>query len=206
MGQLGLGDSLRQSLPIKVSNLETKIVQISCGKRHSAALSQDGILYTWGSNEYGQLARQAHSSVKLYIKKQNTGSGGSTSTTGQNITSSAKTSPSMNLIQTTYQFYNQHKIPLSTDNQATMNRFEFPQYGNSGTSEDDESTNLQVRVRIPSTCLLTSLFSFSQRLNRMAADSVNLSQSLSPHQTFTPQNKLQEISPYVSNIQYKLDY
>ena len=53
MGQLGLGDSLRQSLPIKVSNLETKIVQISCGKRHSAALSQDGILYTWGSNEYG---------------------------------------------------------------------------------------------------------------------------------------------------------
>ena len=81
-------------------------------------------------------------SVKLYLKKQNTGSGGSTST-GQNITNSAKTSPSMNLIQTTYQFYNQHKIPLSTDNQATMNRFEFPQ-ANSGTSEDDESTNFNV--------------------------------------------------------------
>jgi hypothetical protein len=51
----------------------------------------------------------------------------------------------MNLIQTTYQFYNQHKIPLSTDNQATMNRFEFPQ-ANSGTSEDDESNHLNVSL------------------------------------------------------------
>jgi len=34
----------------------------------------------------------------------------------------------------------------------------------------------------------------------MAAESVNLSQSLSPHQTFTPINRLQEkdVSPYVS--------
>ena len=34
----------------------------------------------------------------------------------------------------------------------------------------------------------------------MAAESVSLGQSLSPHQTFTPLNKLQEISPYVSEI------
>ena len=53
MGQLGLGDSLRQSLPIKVSNLDTKIVQIGCGKRHTSALSEEGSLFTWGSNEYG---------------------------------------------------------------------------------------------------------------------------------------------------------
>lgn len=94
--------------------MDSKIIQIGCGKRHTAALSEDGCLFTWGSNEYGQLGRHANTSVKLYLKKQNTGSAGSTST-GQNITSSAKTSPSMNLIQTTYQFYNQHKIPLSTD-------------------------------------------------------------------------------------------
>mmetsp|Transcript_7429 Transcript_7429/g.10544 ORF Transcript_7429/g.10544 Transcript_7429/m.10544 type:complete len:81 (-) Transcript_7429:2391-2633(-) len=42
MGQLGLGDSLRQSLPIKVSNLEQKMVQIGCGKRHSVAVAIDG--------------------------------------------------------------------------------------------------------------------------------------------------------------------
>ena len=52
-----------------------------------------------------------------------------------NFVTSAKTSPSMNLIQT--QFYSQHKIPLSTDNQqATQHKFEFPQ-ATSGNSEDD---------------------------------------------------------------------
>ena len=56
----------------------------------------------------------------------------------------------MNLIQTTYQFYNQHKIPLSTDNQACMNRFEFPM-ANSGTSEDDESNNLTVSAKLLAT-------------------------------------------------------
>lgn len=45
------------------------------------------------------------------------------------------------------------------------------------TSDDEESTNFN-------------------RLNKMAPESVNLSQSLSPHQTFTPINKLQEVSPY----------
>lgn len=99
MGQLGLGDLLRQNLPIQVSNLENRIIQIGCGKRHSVAVSKEGRLFTWGSNEYGQLGRRAN--IELYLKTQNTGSAGSTST-GPNITSSAKTSPSMNLIQTTY--------------------------------------------------------------------------------------------------------
>ena len=57
LGQLGHGDCLRQSLPLKVANLEEKIVAISGGKRHSAALTGEGKLYTWGSNEYGQLGR-----------------------------------------------------------------------------------------------------------------------------------------------------
>lgn len=53
LGQLGHGDFLRQSLPLKVVHLEEPIVSISCGKRHSAAISKEGNLYTWGSNEYG---------------------------------------------------------------------------------------------------------------------------------------------------------
>jgi len=52
-----------------VSNLNSKIIQIGCGKRHTAALSEEGSLFTWGSNEYGQLGRQANTSVKLYLKK-----------------------------------------------------------------------------------------------------------------------------------------
>ena len=69
LGQLGLGDFYKQSLPIRVSNLELKVVQISCGKRHSSAVSQDGSLYTWGSNEYGQLGRTGNMNPNLYLKK-----------------------------------------------------------------------------------------------------------------------------------------
>jgi hypothetical protein len=85
----------------------------------------------------------------------------------------------MNPIQTTYHFSRQHKIPLSTDNQA-MHRFEFPlSKGNSGDSADDFDSNFQ-------------------QLMRVAPESINLSASLSPNQNFNPLNRLQEISPYVS--------
>ena len=103
LGQLGHGDFLRQSAPIKIANLED-IIQISCGKRHSACINSEGNLMTWGSNEYGQLGRQANATAGLYLK-------GSSSSTGS-YNNSAKTSPSMNLIQ------NQHvynKVPNSTD-------------------------------------------------------------------------------------------
>ncbi len=77
-------------MPLKVANLEEKIVAISGGKRHSAALTAEGKLYTWGSNEYGQLGRQANASVGLYLKGSGSGTG--------SYNNSAKTSPSMNLI------------------------------------------------------------------------------------------------------------
>lgn len=53
VGQLGHGDYLRQSLPIKVANINERIVQISCGKKHSVVLGCEGRLYSWGSNECG---------------------------------------------------------------------------------------------------------------------------------------------------------
>lgn len=106
LGQLGHGDFLRQSLPIKVTNFEDRICQISCGKRHTAAVSQEGFLYTWGSNEYGQLGRLVNT-TKLILKKHNTQTGSTSAAGGsQNHGCSAKTSPSMNLQQTTHQFYN----------------------------------------------------------------------------------------------------
>lgn len=40
LGQLGHGDFLRQSLPLKIAHLaDETITNISCGKRHSAALT-----------------------------------------------------------------------------------------------------------------------------------------------------------------------
>jgi Regulator of chromosome condensation (RCC1) repeat len=55
-GQLGHGDILRQCSPMKIAVLEEKIIiQVSAGRKHSAALTANGHVYTWGSNEYGQL-------------------------------------------------------------------------------------------------------------------------------------------------------
>ena len=42
--------------PAPVSGLSGKnIVTISCGSSHSAAISAEGDLYTWGRGNYGQL-------------------------------------------------------------------------------------------------------------------------------------------------------
>ena len=64
-GQLGLrhppGPTV--ALPTLVDNVfregtasgnDTNIVSLSCGSRHSAAVSEDGVLYCWGWDEYGQ--------------------------------------------------------------------------------------------------------------------------------------------------------
>ena len=45
------------SLPTLIENPDNNVnfTAISCGARHSAAVTEDGQLYTWGWNEYGQL-------------------------------------------------------------------------------------------------------------------------------------------------------
>ena len=65
-GQLGLkrppGPTV--ALPSLVDNtdkttvgvsVDVNFISIGCGSRHSAAVSEDGVLYCWGWNEYGQL-------------------------------------------------------------------------------------------------------------------------------------------------------
>ncbi|XP_072035164.1 RCC1 and BTB domain-containing protein 1-like [Amphiura filiformis] len=55
-GQLGLGNNVNQPSPCRVSSLQGVVVsQIVCGYAHSMALSDEGILYAWGANSYGQL-------------------------------------------------------------------------------------------------------------------------------------------------------
>jgi len=53
-GQLGDGSRHLQSLPVKVK-LGHKVKSIAAGEFHSAAVTADGLLYTWGSNSHGQL-------------------------------------------------------------------------------------------------------------------------------------------------------
>ncbi|XP_022367929.1 probable E3 ubiquitin-protein ligase HERC6 isoform X3 [Enhydra lutris kenyoni] len=56
-GQLGIGEFKEINLiPRKIKTLtDIKIIQVSCGHHHSLALSEDGRLFSWGSNSHGQL-------------------------------------------------------------------------------------------------------------------------------------------------------
>ncbi|XP_027327262.2 RCC1 and BTB domain-containing protein 1 isoform X4 [Anas platyrhynchos] len=55
-GQLGLGNNGNQLTPCRVAALHgVCILQIVCGYAHTLALSDEGLLYAWGANTYGQL-------------------------------------------------------------------------------------------------------------------------------------------------------
>ena len=54
-GKLGHSDEEDQLKPKKIEELEYKVIQISCGDFHTAVLDENGIIYTWGEGNYGQL-------------------------------------------------------------------------------------------------------------------------------------------------------
>ncbi|KAF5270348.1 hypothetical protein FQR65_LT05536 [Abscondita terminalis] len=55
-GRLGHGDTLPKDEPTMIDVLADKdIIDIQCGATYSAAISDTGILYTWGRGNYGRL-------------------------------------------------------------------------------------------------------------------------------------------------------
>ncbi|KAJ3668937.1 hypothetical protein LUZ60_010887 [Juncus effusus] len=57
-GQLGTGSDQAETVPklVEASCLETKNAKsVSCGARHSAIITDDGVVFCWGWNKYGQL-------------------------------------------------------------------------------------------------------------------------------------------------------
>ncbi|XP_056650815.1 RCC1 and BTB domain-containing protein 1 isoform X2 [Monodelphis domestica] len=55
-GQLGLGNNGNQLTPCRVAALHSVcVLQIVCGYAHTLALTDEGLLYAWGANTYGQL-------------------------------------------------------------------------------------------------------------------------------------------------------
>ena len=67
-GRLGHGNedtyaepSLIQSLAIAAHHHHMKVVQVAAGENHSLAVTDSGVVYSWGSDKSGQLG---HSGVK----------------------------------------------------------------------------------------------------------------------------------------------
>lgn len=54
-GELGLGSTENQCSPCLVDVGEHEIIEVTCGAFHSAAVSKDGLLLTWGLGTHGQL-------------------------------------------------------------------------------------------------------------------------------------------------------
>ena len=55
-GKLGHGDNMTQKSPRMMQGLTGKPARwVSCGNRHSAMVTMDGELYTWGEGDYGRL-------------------------------------------------------------------------------------------------------------------------------------------------------
>ncbi|MFA7150813.1 MAG: prepilin-type N-terminal cleavage/methylation domain-containing protein [Candidatus Paceibacterota bacterium] len=60
-GRLGDGTTIERHTPVRIGSPEdppvvsSRVVQISGGYEHSLALKEDGTVYSWGRNHYGQL-------------------------------------------------------------------------------------------------------------------------------------------------------
>ena len=55
VGQLGLGNTTYYNEPQPITGIKEKIVDVKTGYYHSIALTENGEVYTWGYNYYGQL-------------------------------------------------------------------------------------------------------------------------------------------------------
>ncbi|CAD7972243.1 unnamed protein product [Amoebophrya sp. A120] len=66
-GQLGLGPDWQEvPLPRTIRSLNSKnIRQISCAEHHTAAVSESGVLYTWGRGQNGRLGHGCKSNEML---------------------------------------------------------------------------------------------------------------------------------------------
>ncbi len=121
-GQLGNGTTAKSNVPVNITqyigvDTSDKIVQVSAGYYHTIALSENGQVYTWGSNAYGELGNGASENSNLPI----------------NITSKFKLTDDK-IIQVSAGYY--HTIALSENGKVyTWGRNSSGQLGN-GTNVD----------------------------------------------------------------------
>lgn len=65
-GNLGDGEKTDRHLPTHVKLIGDKMIrQVSCGWRHSAAVTTDGVVYTFGWSKYGQLGHGSYEDLAI---------------------------------------------------------------------------------------------------------------------------------------------
>ncbi|XP_028577631.1 RCC1 and BTB domain-containing protein 1 isoform X3 [Podarcis muralis] len=74
-GQLGLGNNGNQLTPCRVAALQGLcVMQVACGYAHTMVLTDEGLLYAWGANTYGQLGTGSKSNqlspVQIMMEKE----------------------------------------------------------------------------------------------------------------------------------------
>lgn len=68
-GKLGHGNNERQRKPKLIESLyDVVVIQVACGHKHSAVLSQDGEVFVFGSAEHGKLGLGGHTNKKRPTK------------------------------------------------------------------------------------------------------------------------------------------
>ena len=68
-GQLGLGDTNNRRAPAAIESLwAIPVAKLAAGDNHSAALTINGFLFTWGSNESGQLGLPSEAEQSAQVR------------------------------------------------------------------------------------------------------------------------------------------
>jgi len=67
-GQLGNGTVANSTLPVEVAGLDTAIVAVAAGGRHTCALDTLGRVWCWGANAHGQLGNGSLTDSSVAVK------------------------------------------------------------------------------------------------------------------------------------------
>jgi len=72
-GELGTGDGRQRTVPTMITFPNKRWKMVSCGTSHTVALTEDGEVYAWGRNLYGQLGDNSirNNSVPQRISNKN---------------------------------------------------------------------------------------------------------------------------------------
>ena len=67
-GQLGTGSREKEILPFYVASIEEKVIQSACGIFHTLVVTENGIIYAMGGNNFGQLGVGTKRSSTVPVK------------------------------------------------------------------------------------------------------------------------------------------